>query len=69
MGEGGEGRESDLDWFLTFLLKEVQRREHSQSFGDMVSPVNGTAVDYAPYSGTAAALQSSSKVGCAFCDR
>ena len=28
----GEGRESDLDWLLTFLASESNRRERSQSF-------------------------------------
>ena len=30
----GEGRESDLDWLLTFLASEINRRERSQSFRD-----------------------------------
>ena len=29
-----EGRESDLDWLLTFLASEINRRERSQSFRD-----------------------------------
>ena len=29
-----EGRESDLDWLLTFLSSEINRRERSQSFRD-----------------------------------
>ena len=30
----GQGRESDLDWLLTFLASEINRRERSQSFRD-----------------------------------
>ena len=30
----GEGRESDLEWLLTFLASEINRRERSQSFRD-----------------------------------
>ena len=30
----GEGRESYLDWLLTFLASEINRRERSQSFRD-----------------------------------
>ena len=33
----GEGRESDLDWLLTFLASEINRRERSQSFRDTTS--------------------------------
>ena len=34
----GEGRESDLDWLLTFLASEINRRERSQSFRDTTTP-------------------------------
>ena len=30
----GEGRDSDLDWLLTFLASEINQRERSQSFRD-----------------------------------
>ena len=30
----GEGRDNDLDWLLTFLASEINRRERSQSFRD-----------------------------------
>ena len=30
----GEGRESDLEWLLVFLEREIQRRERSQTFKD-----------------------------------
>ena len=43
----GEGRERDLDWLLTFLASEINRRERSQSFRDTTThdPVAATCED------------------------
>ena len=36
----GEGKESDLDWMLTFLTKEIERRERSETFKSVLTSKN-----------------------------
>ncbi|GFR71744.1 Gypsy retrotransposon integrase-like protein 1 [Elysia marginata] len=78
----GEGHEGDLEFLLTFLFEEIQRRERSQTFNNSRSggiattrekPGVGPTEKRRQY-GTAAALvattkdhQSSSRTHCVFC--
>ena len=58
----GEGHESDLGFLLTFLEKEIQRRERSQVFKETVANSNvGVSEERRGKVATASALQSSSK--------
>ena len=54
----GESHESDLEFLLTFLQKEIQRRERSQTFK---APPQIEEKRYAGLTPTAAALHNSSK--------
>ncbi len=69
----GQGHESDLEWLLKFLEKEIQRRERSQSFKDILQDtpqaVGGDVPSNSSSLGSASALQISSRGQCGFCSK
>ena len=56
----GAGHESDLEFLLSFLKLEIQRRERSQTFRELRSPVVAEE-KRKPHAATAAALQTRSE--------
>ena len=67
----GEGHESDLDWLLGFLQKEIQRRERSQTFQETSTDVKMvTAMERCERVSTAAALHTSCENSlCQLCNK
>ena len=71
----GDGKESDLDWLLSFLRKEIERRERSEVFKNMTvkDKTVSNSVSVEKRSGkiaTASALASNSQtVSCHICGR
>ena len=65
-----EGRESDLEWLLDFMGKEITLRERSQTFKTLSKPVEAKLEDKKSKP-TATSLQTSSKdrVSCAVCSK
>lgn len=74
----GSGHESDLSWLMTFLTKEIERRERSDSFKDV--PTTGGTDNRSvrepekrkqpPSSASALqAFSETSSVGCGFCNK
>ena len=70
----GKGHESDLKFLLSFLEKEIQRRERSQMFQESLGPSFKSSVgERRPRVATASALQATSSVKpsktCCFCGK
>ena len=70
----GKGHESDLKFLLSFLEKEIQRRERSQMFQESLGPSFKSSVEERrPRVATASALQATSTVKpsktCCFCGK
>ena len=70
----GKGHESDLKFLLSFLQKEIQRREKSQMFQESLGPSFKSSVEERrPRVATASALQATSTVKpsktCCFCGK
>ena len=68
----GEGRESDLDFLLEALNKEIRRIERSEAFKDNVSSSVSEEKKRKPFAPTATALHVASpatKGTCLFCDK
>ena len=70
----GKGHESDLKFLLSFLEKEIQRRERSQMFQESLGPSFMSPVEERrPRVATASALQATSTVKpsktCCFCGK
>ena len=70
----GKGHESDLRFLLSFLEKEIQRRERSQMFQESLGPSFKSSVEERrPRVATASALQATSTVKpsktCCFCGK
>ena len=72
----GSGHENDLARLLTFLHKEIERRERSEAFKDMNTGKKdnhaGESEKRNKFQSTASALQTSSEVSahkCGFCDK
>ena len=70
----GKGHESDLKFLLSFLEKEIQRRERSQMFQESLGPSFKSSVEERrPRVATASALQATSTMKpsktCCFCGK
>ena len=70
----GKGHESDLKFLLSFLEKEIQRRERSQMFQESLGPSFKSSVEERrPRVATASTLQATSTVKpsktCCFCGK
>ena len=72
----GSGLENYLAWLLTFLQKEIERRERSEAFKDINTGKKdnhaGESEKRNKFQSTASALQTSSEVSahkCGFCDK
>ena len=70
----GKGHESDLKFLLSFLQKEIQRRERSQMFQESLGPSFKSSVEERrPRVATASALQATSTLKpsktCCFCGK
>ena len=70
----GKGHESDIKFLLSFLEKEIQRRERSQMFQDSLGPsLRPSVEERRPRVATASALQATSTVKpsktCCFCGK
>ena len=72
----GSGHESDLNWLLNFLQKEIERRERSETFKDVSTGKVDTRIADSEKRkmSSASALQTSSEVGlgqfrCGFCNK
>ena len=70
----GKGHESDLKFLLSFLEKEIQRRERSQMFQESLGPsFKPSGEEHRPRVATASALQATSTMKpsktCYFCGK
>ena len=68
----GEGKESDIEWLLSFLKKEIERRERSEAFKESNKHTDQSSEEKrGPKHASASALQASSQVGkaCGFCHK
>ena len=65
----GEGHESDLEWLLDFLKREIQRRERSQTFKDNTTQDKNNTQEERHRMPAVATLQSSSNTGCGVCGK